>query len=228
MHDNEPHDIGAEMLKADVFGAIWRVGGEGDVRIVRDLSPARPWARWLARRLAAREARALGAVRGVEGVPILLGWDGRRLERSWLGGRPMQVARPATRAYYREALGLLRRLHARNVVHNDTAKEPNWLVREDGRPALVDFQLAWAPGRRGALFRLLAREDLRHLLKHKRTYLPQALTERQRAMLATPAITARLWRAGPKKLYLFFTRRLLGWADREGATDRGARPAGRD
>jgi RIO-like serine/threonine protein kinase len=142
------------------------------------------------------------------------------LRRSWLDGEPMQAARPADPGYFREALRLLRRLHRRGVAHNDLAKEPNWLVTADGRPALVDFQLAVVSRVRGPLFRALAREDLRHLLKHKRNYCPARLTARQRRMLATPAPHARLWRATGKRLYLFITRRLLRWADREGAGDR--------
>ncbi|MBV6418304.1 MAG: hypothetical protein CMLOHMNK_03122 [Steroidobacteraceae bacterium] len=132
----------------------------------------------------------------------------------------MQRARPTDPAYYRAALRLLRRVHARRVVHNDLAKEPNWLVTEAGAPALVDFQLAWTARRRGRLFRALAHDDLRHLLKHKRTYLAARLTARQRRMLATPSVLSRLWMRTGKRLYLFITRRVLHWADREGAGDR--------
>ena len=39
-------------------------------------------------------------------------------------------------------------------------------------------------------------------------------------MLDTPAWTSRWWQATGKRVYLWFTRRILGWADREGATDR--------
>jgi hypothetical protein len=105
-------------------------------------------------------------------------------------------------------------------VHNDLAKEPNFLVTADGRPAIIDFQLAWFCPRRGRLFRLLAREDLRHLLKHKRTYCPQFLTARERRILASPSWPARIWMKTGKPVYLFVTRRLLGWRDREGAGDR--------
>jgi hypothetical protein len=59
---------------------------------------------------------------------------------------------------------------------------------------VIDFQLAWFDAARGRLFRLMAREDLRHLLKHKRQYCPQRLTARQRALLARPSLPARLWR----------------------------------
>ncbi len=101
-------------------------------------------------------------------------------------------------------------------MHNDLAKEPNWLVRDDGRPALVDFQIAWTRGRRGPLFRLLAREDLRHLLKHKRTYCPEALSARQRAILQTPAAHSRFWRATFKPVYKLVARRIFGYWDNEG------------
>ena len=82
--------------------------------------------------------------------------------------------------------------------------------------ALVDFQIAWTRGRRGRLFRLLAREDLRHLLKHKRTYCDHALSARQHAMLKTPALHSRLWRATGKRLYKLIARRVFGYWDNEG------------
>ena len=99
-------------------------------------------------------------------------------------------------------------------------KEPNWLIAEDGSPAVVDFQLATVRPSRGRWFRTLAREDIRHLLKHKRTYCPDHLTRREHDILDNPAIVSRIWMATGKKLYLFVTRRLMGWQDREGAFDR--------
>jgi hypothetical protein len=211
---------GEELLKRDLFGTVTRVHEAGGLSVRRDTRTAPWWTTWLARWLAAREARALAAAAAVPDVPRLLGWDGRVLRRSWLDGRPMQLARPADPAYFRAALALVRRLHAAGVVHSDLAKEPNWLVLPDGRPGLIDFQLAWAPRRRGRMFRLLGREDLRHALKHKRQYCAAALSARERAILARPAWTSRLWMATGKRLYLLVTRRLLGWADREGAGDR--------
>jgi RIO-like serine/threonine protein kinase len=204
------------VLKADELGRIEIAVREGVPMIRRDVRAARWWARPLARRAAAREARALLRLADVTGVPRLLGWDGAELLRSYIPGAPMQQARPSGRGYYRPALLLLSQLHRRGVVHNDLAKEPNWLVCEDGSPALMDFQIAWTRGRRGALYRVLAREDLRHLLKHKRTYCPQALSTRQRAILSTPAPHSRLWRATGKRLYKLIARRLFGYWDNEG------------
>jgi hypothetical protein len=78
------------------------------------------------------------------------------------------------------------------------------------------------PRYRGRLFRMLAYDDLRHLLKHKRTYRPQDLTARERAILLRRSPLAAAWARTGKPVYRFVTRRLLGWSDREGAGDRGA------
>jgi RIO-like serine/threonine protein kinase len=206
------------LLKSDTFGTITRVGD----RVIRDTRPARPWARWLARYLMRRERIALAHLAGtLEGIPRILSADRNSLTRAWIEGAPMHLARPHDPAYFRAALRLLRRLHAAGVLHNDLAQETNWLVTPEGLPALVDFQLATVLGRRGRLARARGHDDLRHLLKHKRTYLPDRLTARERRVLARRSLVSRLWRVTGKPLYLFITRRLLGWRDREGAGDRG-------
>ena len=93
-------------------------------------------------------------------------------------------------------------------------------MTEQGQPAIVDFQMAWHAPARGRLFRLLAHEDLRHLLKHKRTYCPEYLTRRELEILENPTVISRTWMFGGKPVYLFITRKILRWADREGANDR--------
>ncbi len=209
-----------KLLKSDVFGRVVLERNEAGWAVVRDLAGSPWWARGLARRLLSREARALAALDGIPGVPRLLAAGPDRLTRSYIDGLPMHEARPSEPAYFRQARGLLRRLHRAGVVHNDLAKEPNWLVTAAREPALIDFQLAWRVPRSGRLFRLLAREDLRHLLKHKRTYCAEHLTRRERAILDSPSFPSRAWRVTGKPLYLLVTRRLLGWSDREGAGDR--------
>jgi RIO-like serine/threonine protein kinase len=190
---------------------------------VRDARAARPWARLLAIKLMRREYRALtrlGLGAGIDGIPRAIALESAQLTRGWIDGAPMQIARPNDPAYFRAASRLLRRLHAANVIHNDLAKETNWLVTPDGRPALVDFQLAMTLTKRGSLARALGHDDLRHLLKHKRTYIPELLTARERRILAKTSLASRAWMASGKKVYLFVTRRVLHWRDREGAGDR--------
>lgn len=210
-----------ELLKKDLFGEVWRVLDEDRPAILRDTRVARWWLAWLARALLRREALALRALRGVDGVPQLARSDGYVLVRSFMHGVPIFEARPDSRDFFRNASRLLRRMHRAGVAHNDLAKEPNILLRDDGTPGIVDFQLASCSPHRGWLFRTAAREDIRHLLKHKRTYRPDLLTNREKKILDTPSLPSRAWMATVKPVYLFITRRLFAWSDREGAADRG-------
>jgi predicted Ser/Thr protein kinase len=209
-----------ELLKKDLFGEVWKAEEHGETAIVRDTRPARWWLAWLARGLLQREADALAALPGIDGIPRLIRHDGKTLMRSFMPGVAMHVGRPRDASYFRDAARLLRRIHVAGVAHNDLAKEANIILSEDGSPAFIDFQLAGYFARRGRLFRIAAREDIRHLLKHKRTYRPDLLTARELAILNSPSSLSRAWMSLVKPVYLFVTRRILGWADREGAADR--------
>ncbi|MDA0707251.1 MAG: serine/threonine protein kinase [Proteobacteria bacterium] len=212
----------SQLLKRDLFGEVRRTTDNGVPVISRDCAGAATGLRWLARWLMRREASALAALADTDGVPELIRLQPDSLLRGYFAGQPMQLARPTDRAYFNNAAPLLRQVHSAGVAHNDLSKEPNFLVREDGSPAIIDFQLAATTRRRGKLFRLAAREDLRHLLKHKRTYCPQYLTARERHILDNLGWASIAVARTIKPAYLFVTRRLLGWEDREGAGDRGA------
>lgn len=212
-----------EQLKSDLFGRIARASGDGRAVVVRDISTSAWWLRWLARRLLRREAAALRALGDTAFSPRLLAADRNTLIREYVDGLPLYEARIDDPAFYSAALRALRAMHRRNVVHNDLAKEPNILATRDRDPVFIDFQLATTARQRGRWFRLLAREDIRHLLKHKRTYCPGALTSRERRILETPSLPSRWFARTIKPAYLFVTRRMLGWADREGARDRNLR-----
>jgi RIO-like serine/threonine protein kinase len=209
-------------LKKDLFGEVWLKQGHKGPVVLRDTGPARWWTRWIARYLLRREVSILAVLEGMRGVPQLLEYDRDILVRTYLSGAPMHIAQPREEMWFDAAAALLRRLHRVGVCHNDLAKEPNVLVQEDGTPAFIDFQLAWYSRRRGRLFRIAAYEDIRHLLKHKRTYRADCLTSREVGILANPSPLSRLWMSTAKPMYLFVTRRLLGWSDREGAGDRGS------
>jgi predicted Ser/Thr protein kinase len=209
------------LLKKDLFGEVWQIVENGDAAILRDTRPARWWLAWIARGLMRREARILAALDGIDGVPQLLQCQGAVLRRTFIRGVPLYEGRPDDREYFKTAAQLLCRLHRAGVAHNDLAKEPNILLRDDGSPAFIDFQLATWSRRRGRLFRAAAREDIRHLLKHKRTYRADLLTQRERNILDTPSSISRIWMAVFKPLYVFVTRKLFRWSDREGAADRG-------
>ena len=208
-----------EKLKHDPLGTTRLVHAGGTSFVERDTRTAHPALRWLARKLAAREAETLALLAGEPRVPRLLSFDGHVVRRSYLPGVPLYEAAPKSRGYFIDALRVLRHLHRAGIAHNDLAKEANWLVMGESC-GIVDFQLATRSRTRTARFRRYAYEDLRHLLKHKRTYQPQRLTARQLRVLARPTWATRLWRALAKPSYRFVTRTVLRWPERVGPVER--------
>lgn len=204
-------------LKSDSFGRISLMRDARGEFVRRDLRHVPWWLRLPAWGLARREARALQCVEDVPATPRLLRWDGTVLDRSYLEGAAMYQRPPhGDIAYFRNARRLLQRLHRAGLAHNDLAKEANWLVLSDGSPAIIDFQLAMRGPTRARWMRLLAREDLRHLLKHKRTYCGASLTPVERRVLKRHSWLRTAWFATGKPVYRFVTRRILKWEDNEG------------
>ena len=209
------------LLKRDVFSTVERGrfrshSGEVDA-VLRRLDEVPWWSFVLAKHLFGRERHALTLAKGLNVGPELL-WSGRKaLVRGFVDGVALHLAKPyGNAAYFRSAKQALRRLRRAGICHNDLAKEQNWLVGRDGHAYVTDFQLAACFKRRNWLYRVAAYEDLRHLLKHKRSYAPEALTPKERKLLARKSFAARLWLATGKKVYRAITRGVFNFTDREG------------
>jgi AMP-binding enzyme C-terminal domain len=213
------------VLKRDVFSTVERgrfVTEMGEVdAVLRRIDEVPWWSLPVARHLFVREVRALGVAGQLGIAPALLFSDRRLLVRGWIEGLPLHIAKPHGRPdYFRSAKAALRKLHRAGLCHNDLAKEQNWLRGPDGRAYLTDFQLSARFSQRSLWFRIAAYEDLRHLLKHKRRYVPEALTAAERRILARKSLPTRVWMATGKKVYLWVTRGVLRFADREGGGPR--------
>jgi hypothetical protein len=221
---------GTVVLKRDVFSTVERglfltPHGEVDA-VLRRIDAVPWWTRPIAAHLFARERRMLDVAGELGIAPRLLFVGQQMLVRSFIHGVPLHIARPiGDHAYFRSAKAALRKLHRARVCHNDLAKEQNWLKGADGKAYVTDFQLAIGFRRRGKLFRLAAYEDLRHLLKHKRSYTPNALTGYERRILARKSLPNRIWMATGKRVYRGITRGIFRFADREGGGTRLATDA---
>jgi hypothetical protein len=210
------------ILKSDHFSSVtrgfWRTDTGETEAVLRRFDNVAWWTRPIARFFARNEIRALERL-GDSGVgPVLLARGEGFLVRSWVEALPLHLAAPkGDDEFFRNAKRLLRTMRHAGVVHNDLAKQQNWLRDMEGKPRVTDFQLAAVSKKRGRIFRVAAREDLRHLLKHKRMYCPQSLTATEKRMLSEKSLPARIWMATGKRVYNFVTRKLLGYMDREGS-----------
>jgi len=209
------------VLKRDGFGRVELCASPEGLRVRRVASGGRlPGSRWIARLLLARERRALRALDGLPGVArvIEVAPDDSALVRSWIAGRALCEASELPRDFFERLEELVSALHERGVCHNDLHKEGNVLVGEDGRPGLVDFQLASVHARRGRAFATRAREDLRHVWKHRSLYyralgVPDPLLGRE----PRRSFLAELWRRTGKPLY----NRVTGLARLRAPSDAG-------
>ncbi|MEM1274302.1 MAG: serine/threonine protein kinase [Pseudomonadota bacterium] len=211
--------VATTVLKRDVLSETFSGHAEDEMDrklVLRRLSGLPLWSRGLARVLARREVRGLRAVQGIDGVPELVRVDREGILRAWSEGTPLNIARPSDPRWYRDASRLLRDLRARGVTHNDLAKPQNWLMRPDGGAGVIDFQLTRVHRRRGRLFRVMAYEDLRHLLKQRKRYCPETMGPTAKRILSERSGPSRLWRRTFKRAYLFISRKLFGWSDGEG------------
>jgi acyl-CoA synthetase (AMP-forming)/AMP-acid ligase II len=209
------------LLKRDVFSMVergrFRAGTVEVDAVLRRLDQVPWWSYLPARHLFARERRALAKARGLQVGPELLWAGNEALVRGFIDGVALHLAKPhGDISYFRSAKQALRKLHRAGICHNDLAKEQNWLRGTDGRAYLTDFQLAACFETRSRLFRIAAYEDLRHLLKHKRSYAPDALTPKERKILARKSFVASIWLKTGKKVYRAITRGLFNFTDREG------------
>ncbi len=213
------------VLKQDVFSTVERGHFTTDAgtreAVLRRIDGVPWWTFGIALHFLKREANALERA-GEFGIAPLLLFRGRRvLVRSWIDALPLHIAKPHGDAgYFRSAKRALRALHSVSITHNDLAKEQNWLRTPDGQARLTDFQLATRFSRRHGLCRLAAYEDLRHLLKHKRRYLPAELTATEKRILSRKSWPTRIWMATGKRVYYLVTRGLLNFTDREGGGPR--------
>ena len=230
-----------ELLKRDSLGWVELVHGNREPLIRRVAAGGRiPGSGWIGRLLLRRERRALEALAGAAAgglavprlvtdpeVAALAGPEGQRLApravlvRSYQAGLALHQATQLPRDFFDLVDALVMAMHRAGVCHNDLHKEQNLVVGEDGRPALIDFQLASIHRRGGRAFRVRCAEDLRHVQKHRRRYTRdgrgpvEAGVQHGAGLGRKRGPLAWAWRRMAKPLYNGLTRKILRTKDGE-------------
>jgi hypothetical protein len=187
------------VFKHDFFAATCLYEGAGSAdppRIVVKYARTQPFCglpmEWLARLMREHEAAVYHALENLEGVPAHLGQvgaDGYAIE--YVEAAPLDHLDAPPEGFFDRLRALMERIHARGVAYTDANKRSNILVRPDGRPVLVDYQISfrrrddlpvplrWLSRR---LFAYVAERDIYHVLKHKRRMAPGELTDEEEAL----------------------------------------------
>jgi RIO-like serine/threonine protein kinase len=169
----------------------------GTKAVVKDFLPC-PWwwrATW-GRHLVEREVRAYGRLGGVAGIPRFLGRvDPWAFAVEWVPGRDLgKCPRGSLRVETFDRLAAtVEEMHRRGVVHLDLRQRRNVLVDGAGVPRVIDFSAAMVLRPGGWRMRRLAPVDASGVLKYKRRFLPDSLTDDERARLRRVERWRRWW-----------------------------------
>jgi hypothetical protein len=162
--------------------------------------------RWMGRAFCRRELRFYGKLRDLPNVPKIIGTLGdTAFVHEYVHGRPLSADRTVPDGFFAQCQALLAELHRRGIAYADTNKAENILLGDDGRPHLIDFQISWDFK---FLLTRMQREDLYHILKHKKRLRPDELTPEDLKRLARKSFLIRLHRALTKP-YFMVRRRLF-------------------
>jgi hypothetical protein len=144
--------------------------------------------RWAGRLMATHEAAVLRRVQDVPGVPRLRGRYGSTgIVRDYVEGAPLTRDSQVDEEFCSRLMAILEELHRRGIAYVDLEKAENILIGEDGRPHLIDFQVAFnVPDRYlGGTFpmrwvrRHLQGADLYHARKHMRHLMRARLSRKK-------------------------------------------------
>ena len=169
--------------------------------------------KWIGAFLVSRETRFYQKLADVPNVPDFLGRYGTNgFIHRYVPGRPLEKDKPIPYGFFEELKQLMLTVHARGIAYVDANKPQNILLGDDGRPHLIDFQISWDTDELGntwlnrLVLRRLQREDMYHVLKHKRRMRPDELTEEERALGDHRSWTIRVHRFVTKPYFLFRRR----------------------
>jgi serine/threonine protein kinase len=108
--------------------------------------------------------------------------------------------------FFDQLIAIIQEVHQRRIFYADLNKRGNIICSTEGKPYLIDFQICLhLPVRKGwmgvlteKMFQRLVREDLYHLYKHKKTFQPQLMTEKEQQLAQRSNLNRRyrrlLWR----------------------------------
>ena len=173
---------------------------------------------WLGNMMRNHEVMILRSVEGIKQVPQLLGlYEPCGFFYTYIEGCSLDESPNIPDSFFDECKSLLEQVHQRDIAYIDMNKRGNILIGQDNKPYLIDFQISLRFERYAhGLMKVLQKEDMYHLYKHKRRLRGDLLseTEQQISRRKSPFIRIHRLIATP---FRTVRRRVLGWLVRRGS-----------
>ena len=143
---------------------------------------------WLGQLLAKHELSILKHLEDIHAVPRILGTFGKvGFVYQYIEGLSLDEKPSLPDDFFEQLQSLVNKIHTHRVAYIDMNKKGNILIRPDGSPAMIDFQISFHIPQRllgsrrltSRLLKALQKEDFYHLLKHKRRLRPDLMTDQQ-------------------------------------------------
>jgi RIO-like serine/threonine protein kinase len=160
--------------------------------------------------LAHRELRQLKRAEGIPGIPRVLARPARNVYlREYIEGTALPRAPTPPVEFFDRLMEIAVALHERGITYNDLHKEANVIVRPDGSPGVLDFQLSLSLPKGSALFRILTLFDRYHVVKNRRHRTKSPLSPEEEEMFRRTKEIRGLHQRIIKKPMNLLTRRLF-------------------
>lgn len=207
----------AQTIKHDFFAATGFYADAAGRRVVLKMGRTEDYAGipllWLGRWLCNRELRFYRRLADLPNVPAVLGTVGQTgFVHAYAEGRPLGKDCQIPDGFFQKLQDLMTELHRRGIAYVDTNKPQNILLGDDGLPHLIDFQISYDLHDLGDwpwsrwLLRRFQREDLYHVLKHKRKLRRDETTPAELAVAERQSWLIRLHRFIFKPYFLIRRR----------------------
>jgi hypothetical protein len=158
----------------------------------------------IGRLMTQSEISKLRRCAGIPAVPqVLARLDAHSYVYEYIEGQSLDDKPSLPADFFDRLAEALQQVHARNIVHFDLHKRGNILIDAEGRPHIIDFQIARHIGDRLLLSRWLSARlrrwlqsyDIYHVYKYKRRFQPELLTEAEEKLSYNRSWPLQLQRA---------------------------------
>lgn len=177
------------LFKHDFFACTGRfVCSANGEKIVLKISRLQPFCgiplNWLGRLLRHHEFCILSRLQDLQQVPQIACKFGKNgLIYRYIDGHSLDERPHMPDEFFVELEQLLKTVHAKGICYLDLNKRGNILLGQDQRPYLIDFQISLClPKWLGFIANGLQKEDMYHLLKHKRRFRPDLMTSQEKLL----------------------------------------------